>query len=296
MAAVDGWQGQGGHLVFVTLTVRHRSGDPLAKTLDAVISGFRHLQKGRPWLSFKRRFGIRGVIRATEITLGENGWHPHIHALFFVDKPLSPSDIHAWESEMFERWAAIVTRLGARLPTQLRGIDVRLADAQGTVVGQYLAKLQEVGEGKRYTVGSELARSDLKAGRAASMMPFELLDPVSRQDDIDDQAAWQLWCEYVEVTRGRRAITWSRGLRELCQIEDAERTDEEILDDVQSAPVVFLVPGHAYDRIRSQPDVLAHALALVDRGQISLAMRLTGGVSPPDLVDCRTGELRQVGT
>ncbi len=289
MAAVEAWQAQGGSLAFVTLTVRHKHGDDLRTTLDAVLRGFQRLQSGAPWVRFKQRFGVRGVIRSVEVTLGANGWHPHIHALFFLDRPLSAGDVDEWESSMFGRWAGIVTRLGARLPTQPRGIDVRPADADGRVVGQYLAKLQEASE-KRYRVGDELVRFDFKSGRSGSLMPFELLDSGRRADEDDDRAAYRLWVEYFQATFGRRAITWSHGLRDLCAVEE-ERTDEEVMADVEASPLVFLVPGSSYDRIRSSPDVLALVLARVEAGDVRAALLLSGGFIPPDVVDRLTGEI-----
>lgn len=301
-AAAQEWTRQGGSLVFVTLTVRHKTGDGLAGSLDAVLKSWQRLLQGKSWTKFKARFGIEGYIRSTEVTLGENGWHPHIHALFFTRTPLAAADVSAWEAGMFSRWAEYVVKYGARLPTKLRGIDVRPADGAGTVVAQYLAKVQE-GAGsseKRYAVGHEMARFDFKTGRGGSLMPFELLDPERREDDADDRAARALWWEYVTATRGRRAITWSRGLRERVQLPE-ELTDEEVVADVEARPLRFVVPGREYDRrLRNEPAVAALVLELVESDRAETARAVCAGILPDApraitssglMVDAATGEV-----
>ena len=287
--AVESWQAQGGSVVFVTLTVRHGVEDDLAMTLDAVMSGWRRLLQGKAWQRFRARFGIRGQIRAIETTVSaEAGWHPHCHALFFVDQPLSDADLVEWERSMFERWARYVVDLGARLPTRLRGIDVRAADSHGRVVAQYLTKLQDAAKAPRHKIGDELARADYKAGRAASLAPFELLDAAHAEDEIDDAARSQLWVEYYLATRGRQAITWSKGLRDLTMPDaDEELTDEEILDETDADPVVLLIPRDAYRRrLQQQPEVAAAVLDAVERGSLAVALALSGGhLTGADLLD-----------
>lgn len=276
-AAVDAWQRTGGSVVFVTLTVRHRKGDTLAATLEAVMAAWRGLLQGRVWGDFRARFGIRGYVRAVEITFGASGWHPHIHGLFFVDAPLKAGGAAVWESLMFSRWAALVVKHGGRLPTKLRGIDVRLADTAGSVVGQYLAKVQEAGEGKRYGVGQEMARFDFKTGRGSSLMPFELLNPAVGEDAADTEVARRLWCEYHAATKGRRAITWSRGLRDLVNL-DVEETDDEVIEQAERRELRFLVPAAEYDAsLRRDPAVLALVLEAVEDEAISRALILSGG-------------------
>lgn len=296
--AVAGWQDQGNALVFVTLTLRHREGDPLRDSMGQLLEGWRKVQSGRWWQDMKARFGIRGSIRAVEVTLGENGWHPHLHVLFFCDRPVEAGDAAEWESLLYSRWADAVTKVGGRLPSRMRGVDVRPATADGRVVGQYLAKLQDEGHQPKKTSGvaSELARFDMKGGRRGSMTPFELLDVVHRADADDDRAAMRLWCEYVAATRGKSAIRWTKGLRELCDMDDPEKTDDEILDEAECSDFRFLIPGGAYDALlKNDPVASALVLRLVEEGRIRQAMELVGGYVPQALVDWRTGEVRAVG-
>jgi hypothetical protein len=283
-SAVGNWQDQGNHLVFVTLTMRHRKSDKLAVTLDAALKAWQRICQGKSWEKFKARFGVRGYVRSVEITLGSNGWHPHIHALLFTDKPLSKPDQDALTSALFDRWLTYVTKFGGGMPTKQRGIDVRPATKDGKVVAQYLSKLQEGAKPKAdQGIGKEMARFDFKTGRGASLMPFELLDASRREDDADDWAAFKLWNEYVAATKGRRAITWSKGLREQVCLED-EKSDEEILEDSEQDDLLFLIPGVLYDRMKNSPAMLALVLEKVESGELESALSLIGSLSPPGAV------------
>jgi hypothetical protein len=270
--AVELHQGRGGSLVFVTLTMRHSVDDPLKVTLNAAIKGWQDLLRGKAWKTHQERYGVTGYVRAVEITHGrENGWHPHIHALFFVDQPLTEEETGQWETSMFDRWSRYVVKHGGGMPTALRGIDVRAADKDGTVVAQYLSKIQEAPpEPKRQAIGNELARGDMKTGRGRhGRMPFELLDTSSKRDAA-------LWVEYVEATSGRRAITWSNKLRESLDLGE-ERTDEEVVEDAEQDTLRVMIPGPVYDMARNRPKVLTEWLGLAEAKSYRQLANVTDG-------------------
>lgn len=270
--AVEKHQASGGSLVFVTLTMRHGLDDALAVTLNAAIKAWQNLLRNQAWEKFKDRYGVDGYVRAVEVTHGhENGWHPHVHALFFVDRSLSQDEAEQWRASMFDRWSRYVVKYGGGMPTALRGVDVRPADKDGTVVAQYLSKIQETPpEPKRQAIGHELARGDMKTGRGRhGRMPFELLDSTSRRDAA-------LWVEYVEATKGRRAITWSKGLRERLEL-DEERTDEQVIQDAEQEMLRVLIPGPVYDTAKNRPAVLARWLDLAESKSYRQLATLTDG-------------------
>ena len=103
------------------------------------------------------------------------------------------------------------------------------------------------------------------------MTPFELLDePRDEYGLVDGRELGRrasLWREFYRATKGRRAITWSRGLKALCDIE--ERTDEEIIEETESAPSVWVTSADEYRRVRSEyPEVLPLLLEAVERGDM----------------------------
>lgn len=293
-AAVNGWQAQGGALVFVTLTLRHKAGDPLALTLGAALEAWRRLLQGKAWQRFSDRHGVRGYVRALEVTHGTaNGWHPHVHALFFLDRPLEGTALEEFRATMFDRWARYVVAAGARMPSELRGVDVRPADSHGLVVAQYLAKVQDEGAAKTQRVSNELTRLDAKAARGGSLTPFELLDRAQPGDVLDDAERARLWAEFYTATHGRRAITWSRGLRELTMPEAPEElTDEEAADEHDDAAhLMGTIPANVWRQdLQNHPDRLTDLLDAVEMGRWADVLAIVGDAllppEPPHLQSC----------
>lgn len=280
--AVKAHQEQGGSVVFLTLTLRHKKTDQLALTLDAALSGWRDLMRGRWWAGSTRvhgvrdRFGIEGYIRATEVTYGQvSGWHPHLHVLLFTETALSDRQIEQLGDEFHRRWADLAQKRVGRRPDRIHGVDVQRVDEGGRVLAQYLGKVQD---GKKWTASAELARGDVKQGRGGSLAPFQLLD-----EDCVGPAPWRrrLWGEYVAATKGRKAITWSRGLKKRYDVH--ERSDEEIIEDTESAPAVWVVHRGAYDRARRSKGALVLALGIeaATRGDTAGLARILPGHVPP---------------
>lgn len=269
--AVTQHQKNGGFLVFVTLTIRHQAKHQLSESLDAVIGGWQRLLRGKAWMKFKQRHDITGYVRALEITRGQSGWHPHIHAIFFLDTEPTPASLAEFESKIFTRWSSIVTREnGDFAPTAEHGIDCQLVDKSGEVLAKYVSKLQEE-KTSSWGVDAELTRGDLKDGRKSSLIPFELIDT--------DQTS--LWVEYVKATKGRRIITWSKGLKDRFGVN--ERDDDEILDEVEQSPLAWTTHRRHYESTRkTAPVLLAVALDAVESQNFDLLAQLLPGSRPLD--------------
>lgn len=106
-----------------------------------------------------------------------------------------------------------------------------------------------------------MARFDAKSGRGESISPFELLDDDS---SISPGRRAVLWREYYAATKGRRAITWSRGLKKLYEI--GEKTDEEIQDEAASTTLVWRTSARVFRAVRRENvEKLAIALERAER-------------------------------
>lgn len=279
--AVEAHHAAGGSILFVTLTIRHDRNDSLKQSMDAVLGSWRKLLQGSAWAGSKTtsgmrdRFRVSGYIRSTEVTYGSNGWHVHIHALFFTDDQLSDTEVSAFGDELHTRWARFVEKSTGKVPTRQHGVDVQRVDQDGQVLGKYLAKVQDEGKSKteKWSASAELARADVKRGRGDNFVPFELLD---EDHDLPAAQRRRLWAEYYEGTKGRRCITWSRGLKDRFGIGEA--TDEEIIEDTEAAPVRYLADGRAYDALRrSDAELLALVLSSAARDEWSVVKALLPG-------------------
>lgn len=281
--AVTAHREAGGSLLFMTMTLRHHQDDALELTLKAAQASWSKLVSGTAWLRQKKRLSIRGYVRATEVTLGvgpgANGWHPHIHSLIFVDKELEDSAVEDFRRWCSDRWALKVTQMGARTPSDERGVTIQKVQ-DGAVLASYLSKVQEKG------LGLELARSDLKSGRAASINPLDLLDYPH-----GDVWARSLWLEYTEATRGCRAITWSRDIRRELGLV-VERTDEELLEDVSAKELLASINADLWDAKKSDPVWLALILETAERfGAEGLPAAIRAVRVADSYIDLTTGQL-----
>lgn len=230
-AALRRHLGGGGGALFVTLTFRHHRGDSLASRLDPIAQSMRLALSGEPWHRRRSSLGYVGMIKAVEITHGdENGWHPHSHSLLLFEQPPTSIEVENFRAWLFGRWSSVAEARGLGSVTKANGVDVRpVTQVEG--LSDYLTKLDG-----GWSPGLEIARSDLK-----HRTPFDLLRNVL----VDGDARFAgLWCEYERATFGKRAVVWSRGLRELlCGIE-AEASDEELAssEGLDLALVRALVP------------------------------------------------------
>lgn len=279
--AVDRWTEKGGGLYMVTATIRHHEGDGLADSLSCLSDAWRSTVSGKRWKQFREAVGLRGYVRSLEITHGSNGWHPHLHFLFFVDGAADSAGAAAFRSVLLERWKRRVVSCGGKLPNG-HGIDVRpVAVGDGASVAEYVSKVEGGG------LALEMARSDLKeSDEAGAITPFELLD----RDDAKSRA---LWAEYVKATKGRRSVFFSRGLRSLLGM-DAEMTDGELIAELEAVgEIVASVDAEAYEAAyRRDVGSIVASLELIERGEAHAAAAVLGcRAERGSRLDLRSGRL-----
>jgi hypothetical protein len=250
--ADDGRQAHGAYLV--TLTFHHQADDPLEGLLAGQAKALEVFKASRAYRDTWERYGRAGSIRGLEVTHGRNGWHPHTHDLVLAraglvdDKAAVRSLKRAW------LWACIraglvpgVLATGRRRSKSFRlvlgaqgaaairnhwrhGLDLRGGDR----AAEYVAKF---GRDEAWGITAELARSYAKVGVKRShwtedlhVTPFQLL--LFAQEG-DDQAG-ALFRHYAAALEGRRALSWSPGLKTALGMRDA--SDEELLGKADPMP------------------------------------------------------------
>lgn len=267
--AVEKHEANGGIVAMITLTRPHEYTDDLDLMWTAQSLAWKAVVDGAGWFADQDMFGVpitrkithgkrKGetvtenripFIRAVEVTRGRNGWHPHIHALLFLQ---GDPDLDALGRRMFDRWRRKLVSMGEVDADDTADFDKHgwkiqqvKTGASTRAFGEYLAK-QVYGSpadsrqrsddaGK---VGHEVAGGAFKKGRQASRTPFEVLenvvmnldngdDPVVQKSAVRDLGIWLTW---ERASKGKRQITWSRGLRDWLGLED-EMTDEEIASE-----------------------------------------------------------------
>ena len=271
-AAFAEWDARGHQLVLATFTLRHHAGDPLASVWDAVSYAWAAARGGRGWREDQRAYGIArltvckahkrtgfafgnwGVscgcdsrkrridwVRVVEVTQGANGWHVHVHAALFVRSGLTDLELVELHANMFERWQAACARKGF-LALDVNTMSIAAdRDTRRTVwdrkLGAYLVKGRYRSAAE--LAAAELARGDSKKAGGGNRTPFELL--ASMVGGADSAANRGVWREWEQGSLGRRQVSWSRGLREELIPHMVERTDDEIIADVEAVEPVLSI-------------------------------------------------------
>jgi len=216
--------------LMLTYTMQHDRGMRLADTMTALQASYRQLRSGRWWQEVKEEFGIKGSVRATEVTYGINGWHPHYHELMFVDlgkiQTEVAGDIAEYSRDICDviedRWIKMLARRGY---DAAKGIALT-AVATDNAIAEYIAKwgvmpidLDSSG------ITHEIASGAQKGGRMQSLSIWDVL--FKAQSDIGYR---KLFLEFADATKGRSQLQWTRGLK-------AELEIEEIRDEIAAQGV-----------------------------------------------------------
>ena len=227
----------------VTLTMRHHAGQRLKDCWDALSRAWQAVVSGKQWVADSLAFGLRGWVKAVEVTRGKSGWHVHIHALMIWEKSVTLQVAQHVADRMWRRWDAALRRPcrtckeipGARCNRcgfdSLRdagGLDVRMATLVpgGFGLHEYFVKLSH-----------EITGGQAKLAKGGGRTPFQILSDALGTGEVADVHAW--W-EWEKASHGRRQIGWSKGLREWAKLA-AEQTDEEIAgEELQGDELLFL--------------------------------------------------------
>lgn len=254
--------GRGFKVMLLTGTAPHGRGDDVNVVLAALKKGWKHTSQGRKAHAMRQDIGLVGSVRVLETTYGENGWHPHFHALLILDTDLTP---HQVEEAWWPLWRDGCMKAGLGEPSREHGIQVQ----DGSQAAAYITK---------WGIEHELTKGHLKKGKK-SLSPWDLmrvmafgpdhssispeLREVLHQLGIDQARAQALWVVYAKAFKGQRQLYWSNGLRKLLGMGE-ERTNEELAqaDPEETARTVATVTNKQrilMIRARAWSDVLVLA-------------------------------------
>lgn len=256
--AVEKHQASGGELLFFTGTLPHSRQHRIAVTMDVVLKAWQSTINGSPWKRVKKLYEISGYIRSLESTLGEHGAHNHIHALLFLDRHMSDTEFNQFRDWLFDRWANRVESVADTHSDQPIGrpqpqaLNLQRVDEKGQVLAQYLGKVQEEKDGHLWGVEGEISRGDLKQAGKGGISPYQLLDEhcFIGSHELSEGEKANLWREFYQATKGRRAITWSRGLKARFGIDEV--TDDEIMNEDTQGKTIYLTTAKAYRKAKTE--------------------------------------------
>ena len=225
---VDAHLGAGKGVSFASFTLAHYASDTLDELLEGLRRAFTDMRHLKVYRDAELEFGIVGWIAALEITCGPNGWHPHLHVLFFHEEYL---DLEYGENAplrgaLYEAFSRQIDRHLGRPVHEIYGVDLepvrtRSREPGEDALARYLGKIQ-----------LEMTRQDLKVGRTSrSRSPWQIGLDAAETGDAQDAARW---CEYLRATKGRNVVTTGGRLGELYGEPTVDDLDDFLSDDADS--------------------------------------------------------------
>jgi hypothetical protein len=242
---------RGGSAYMITLTFRHSREDNLKDLIKRLRDTLMRFRGTRRYKVLKANMSHQGLIRALEITHGQaNGWHPHLHELWFTSKKLSAHQIEACKKELFDLWHRACKKSGLGLPNRKYGVDL----VRATSPQDYITK-------SNWGSSHELTKGHIKTGKTSST-PFDLL----RRAADGDKHAGSLFVEYAKAFHGARQLFWSHGLKSSFGLLD--QSDEDLAEEErEKAETVYTFDGYTWRLVRSQKyDYRGFLLSVAESG------------------------------
>lgn len=268
--AVKSWteSQKGRSVAFLTLTLRHSAQNSLTELWDALSYCWRGITGTASWRGGvrmdgdKKTYGIRHFVKSVEITHGKNGFHPHLHVLLFIERPLDKRQLRTLKDRLFSRWSAAAERKGLKAPTPERGLVIE----QSTGEVESMKRLSAyVAKGNLSSLGKEMTGSLLKSGRGDNRTLFQVLKDWGEKGSPVDRAIWR---EYEKASEGRRQISWSKGAKdELGVIALDDEAAEEQAQLTENSQIVALIDAKNWKKIANDVVIRKDIIDYVGRAE-----------------------------
>lgn len=236
--AIDALAQQKKVAVMVTYTVFHTKKHSLDQVLELLTRCWNSMNKNAYWKrkkkdgtyytkggtysNFLSEFSIKHTIRATEITYGEHGWHPHLHVLYFIDKEKLTA-FKDWEDELTKEWRKLEDKFASQIFTeksfQVRKMLSERHDKKSTHHGVYISK-DDNNETLQIKSGDYICgwggNNELTGGnnnlKIANEGHFTLMQMMYKAVTENDQDLFEQYCKAMMTLLKRRThkIDFSR--------------------------------------------------------------------------------------
>lgn len=269
----------GGHMLMVTLTFSHGRLDKVKDLLgEGQRTGLRGaLQRWRNSRTYKRvveTMGLLGLVRNLEVTWGtQNGWHPHVHELWLIDRDLPALALARLKADLFDAWLVACRQSGLPVPNRKRGVHIVKAKSPA----EYL---QKWGREERWGISSELAKSHIKtSSNPKGFTPFDLLRAIDDGSPQSDYYA-TIFRDYAKAFFGARQCYWTPGLKSAFGIDEV--SDEELAErqDDDAFEVCAITAEQWKTVLEQRVDVRATILRLAETGGSDAVYRFLSGLKP----------------
>lgn len=228
-------------VMLLTATVPHLIGDSLQVLIQRLGVAWRYFSSDRRSKALRADIELVGTIRNIEVTHGVNGWHPHFHCLVFFRADVAPESIAAAWSE---HWQHCAVKAGLRRPGDEHGLTLQAGD----YAARYVSK---------WGLEHEMTKSMAKQARKGGRTPFDIAQDFG--DGLDPARNAGLWREFAGAMHGQRQLHWSRGLKALFEVGEADDAELVAEEDARPAELVVQLTWPEWRAIRAH-----HRAVLLD--------------------------------
>lgn len=265
--------------VMITFTAAHKKSDSLVTSIDpqtgevsdgvwdAVQSGWKSITQGGAFMAEKTKYGVGRYIRITEVTYGVHGWHVHFHVLFLFpgEKQQAVVNAHQFADSAWLRWQQGLRKVGFDAIKESGGLDIRVALRAEKALAEYFSRskmdaadIEGAYDSNIAGLAREAALTASKVGRKTSRTLWQVLDDID-EEKLEGSADFAIWREYVNGSKGKRSITYSRGLRAEFGMAD-ELTDSEIAEQDSGDPTIEILTNDQWRDARRDTTGLLKAV------------------------------------
>ncbi len=221
-AAVQGYRNElaGRRVYLVTLTVPHTAGQSLKSLRTGVTTAYWKALSGKRFKLLRARHAIRATLRRLEVTHSSlNGWHPHIHALWFTERPWGAEELSTFADTIRAYFGHALEAQGLEAPAPWC-VDVQ----EAVDPGDYLAKmgvLELAGDAdvkqarcrgcrcvqETRWCAETTTRRCVVCNEGVSRSTWQILEDYAEHRSPQDRGILR---KYIHGIRGARMLTWSR--------------------------------------------------------------------------------------
>ena len=220
LRGMEHWTKAGNRMAMGTYTLSHKANEGCETVLKRLQAAYKRFKGDRAYKSRRAAWGIIGSVRVLELTIGANGWHWHIHEIFFLQGKQKERNAEMLRT-LRGHWQHVVRQGGGAAVA--KGFDLK---GETRAAFDYVSKFGASTNAKGWNLAREVTRSPAKLRTTGDgLHPFAVLANARRAAALGDRRAWQ---EYVTTTKGVRQLVYSPKLRAtlgLADIDDGTITD-----------------------------------------------------------------------
>lgn len=207
---------------FVTLTVPHKKSTNFQDLIQQINENFRKIQRVRAYKPIKSSY--LGMIKAFEITYGENGWHPHLHIIFIHNKGYTREELDIHMKSLI------------RLHSKRNGATQIAQDYKPVYTNEDISDYVT-----KWDVSKEISQGNLKN---SSTTYFGMLRDISEKRKKFEDLRFEMEM-YSQVTKHKAHLLISPKIREHYKIvnPDTKQDSEIVQEDIIESLIFEISPG-----------------------------------------------------